>query len=263
MTDELNDSLPGLRREGATSARSVFAQLKAQVEAILFAADAILEVGEIRNLIPESSLADVRLALKDLGRDYEGRAFFLFECGGKFQLRTREEFSEIVRKQFSAKPRTLSKSALETLAIVAYRQPVTRAEVNAIRQVDSSSIMTSLKEKDLVCVAGQRKEVGSPLEYRTTQKFLEVFGLAALKDLPSLRSLQMKPDDQKQLESALATLNKGPDAVEEPITAGELSFEEIEHTPVNTAEPMQEFASAMLEAPPETESALALEDAPS
>ena len=236
----LDDGGAELRREGATSERSAFAQLKAQVEAILFAADAILELSEIRNLIPESSIADVRLALKDLTRDYEGRAFTLFESGNKYQLRTREEFAEIVRKQFSAKPRTLSKSALETLAIVAYRQPCTRAEVSAIRQVDSSSIMTSLKERDLVCVAGQRKEVGSPLEYRTTQKFLEVFGLAALKDLPSLRSLQMKPDDQRQLESALAQLNKAPDEIEEPITASELAFADRELPHFESSEPALE-----------------------
>lgn len=211
------------RVQGASQAsRTPFEQLKVQVEAILFAAEAALEVGEIRNLLGEVSLSDVRMALRDLVKDYEIRAFFLFECGGKYQLRTRDEFGEVVRRQFMSKPRSLSKSALETLAIVAYRQPVTRAEVNAIRQVDSSSIITSLKEKDLVYVSGQRKEVGSPLEYRTTQKFLETFGLSALKDLPSLRSLQMKPDDQKSLASALAKLNGQTD--EEPVTASELSF---------------------------------------
>lgn len=210
--------------EGAASI-SPFEELKKKVEAILFASEHAMEVSEIRNIIGEVSLSDVRLALRDLSADYFPRAFFLFECGGKYQLRTRPEFAEIVKKQFASKPRSLSKSALETLAIVAYRQPVTRTEVNTIRQVDSSSIMTALKEKDLITVAGTRKEVGSPMEYKTTQRFLETFGLKTLTDLPSLRSLQLKPEDQQQMAQALATLN-GETTDEPEVTAQDLSFED-------------------------------------
>jgi segregation and condensation protein B len=210
--------------EGASSI-SPFEELKKQVEAILFAAEAAMEVSEIRNIIGEVSLSDVRLALRDLMADYQPRSFFLFECGGKYQLRTKPEYADLVKKQFASKPRTLSKSALETLAIVAYRQPVTRTEVNTIRQVDSSSIMTALKEKDLIAVAGVRKEVGSPMEYKTTQRFLETFGLKNLAELPTLRSLQMKPEDQEQMAQALATLNG--QAPEEPeLTAQDLAFDD-------------------------------------
>jgi segregation and condensation protein B len=112
------------------------------------------------------------------------------------------------------------------LAIVAYRQPVTRSEVNTIRQVDSSSIMTALKEKDLIAVAGQRKEVGSPMEYKTTQRFLETFGLKSLSDLPSLRSLQMKTEDQEQMAQALASLNNETPDEEPELTAQDLSFQD-------------------------------------
>jgi len=209
---------------GASSV-SPFEELKKQVEAILFAAEHALEVSEIRNIIGEVSLSDVRLALRDLAADYLPRSFFLFECGGKYQLRTRPEYAELVKKQFVSKPRTLSKSALETLAIVAYRQPVTRSEVNTIRQVDSSSIMTALKEKDLIAVAGVRKEVGSPMEYKTTQRFLETFGLKSLSALPTLRSLQMKPEDQEQMAQALATLN-GEVSEEPELTAQDLAFDD-------------------------------------
>lgn len=216
--------------EGAASI-SPFEELKKQVEAILFAAENAMEVSDIRNIIGEVSLSDVRLALRDLMADYQPRSFFLFECGGKYQLRTRPEYAELVKKQFASKPRSLSKSALETLAIVAYRQPVTRSEVNAIRQVDSSSIMTALKEKDMIAVAGQRKEVGSPMEYKTTQRFLETFGLKSLADLPSLRSLQMKAEDQEQMAQALARLNG--EAPEEPeLNAQDLSFQD----PVDSSE---------------------------
>ncbi|MBM3382537.1 MAG: SMC-Scp complex subunit ScpB [Betaproteobacteria bacterium] len=236
--------------EGAASV-SPFEELKKQVEAILFAAEHAMEVSEIRNIIGEVSLSDVRLALRDLMADYQPRSFFLFECGGKYQLRTRPEYAELVKKQFASKPRSLSKSALETLAIVAYRQPVTRSEVNTIRQVDSSSIMTALKEKDLIAVAGQRKEVGSPMEYKTTQRFLETFGLKTLADLPSLRSLQMKPEDQEQMAQALARLN-GEEPDEPELNAQDLSFQD----PIESSEGALDGASAFqdsADAPLETE----------
>lgn len=220
----LNDEEVSRTHEG-TSSVSPFEELKKQVEAILFAAEHALEVSEVRNVIGEVSLTDVRLALRDLMADYQLRSFFLFECGGKYQLRTRPEYADLVKKQFISKPRSLSKSALETLAIVAYRQPVTRSEVNTIRQVDSSSIITALKEKDLIAVAGQRKEVGSPMEYKTTHRFLEIFGLKALADLPSLRSLQMKHEDQEYMAQALASLN-GQTPAEPALTAQDLSFQD-------------------------------------
>ncbi len=216
------NTLKGMEEKDALPTRSAFTLLKLQVEAILFAAETALELSEIRTLIAsEISLAEVRMVLKDLMKDYEERAFFLYEVGGKYQLRTREEHSELLRKQFASKPRSLSKSSLETLAIIAYRQPVTRAQINVMRSVDSSSILSSLKEKDLIFVSGQRKEVGSPLEYRTTQKFLEIFGLTGLKDLPSLRSLQLNQEEQRQVETALAALHG-----EEPplVTASDLAF---------------------------------------
>lgn len=208
---------------GASGQLSPFELLRMQIEAILFSAESALEVPEIRHVLgPEVPLADVRMALKDLALDYSDRAFFLFECGGRFQLRTKPEYAEIIRKQFSNKPKSLSKSALETLAIVAYRQPVTRAEVNAIRSVDSSSILASLKDRELIYVSGTRKEVGSPMEYRTTQKFLEIFGLSELSQLPSLRSLQVDHATQKQLEKALEQAEKKaqgvPDSPEPPLT---------------------------------------------
>ncbi|MEN9529204.1 MAG: hypothetical protein RI932_1077 [Pseudomonadota bacterium] len=236
--------------EGAASI-SPFEELKKQVEAILFAAENAMEVSDIRNVIGEVSLSDVRLALRDLMADYQPRSFFLFECGGKYQLRTRPEYAELVKKQFASKPRSLSKSALETLAIVAYRQPVTRSEVNAIRQVDSSSIMTALKEKDMIAVAGQRKEVGSPMEYKTTQRFLETFGLKSLADLPSLRSLQMKAEDQEQMAQALARLNgEAPEELE--LNAQDLSFQD----PVDSSE-AEAVAVASTEAVTETEAVAA------
>ena len=188
------------------SPKSTFGQLKLNVEALLFASDAPLEAGQIRSWLGEVSLHDVRLALKAISKEYEDRAFELCEQEGRYQLRTRPEFTDLIKKQQGVQRRSLSRSALETLSIIAYKQPVTKAQVSALRQVDSSSIIQTLKERELIYASGCRKEVGNPLEYSTTEKFLSVFGLKNLADLPRLRSLQLSRDEQDQAKEALATL---------------------------------------------------------
>lgn len=202
--------------------KSAFDQLKSKVEAILFVADTPLEAGEIRNWIGEISLADVRMAIRALAFEYEDRAFEIYEHANKYQIRTRHEHLALIKKQYAGKARSLSKNALETLAIIAYRQPITRAQINALRQVDSSSIVQTLKDKDLIYPSGTRKEVGNPLEFRTTQKFLEVFGLSSLAELPSLRSLQMNLDDQKKAALALSAVEEPKE--EQPIESNEIGL---------------------------------------
>ncbi len=190
---------------------SAFESLKMQVEAILFTAEKPLEAGEVRLFIGHDiSLADIRLALHSLSKDYANRAFELFIHDNRYQIRTRMEHLDLIKKQHVGKPRNLSKNSLETLAIIAYRQPVTRAQINALRGLDSSSIILSLKEKDLIYPSGTRKEVGNPIEYKTTDKFLEIFGLTSVKDLPSLRSLQMNVDDQQKAIDALKSIENLP-----------------------------------------------------
>jgi segregation and condensation protein B len=202
-----NNILPFEKRaiEGA-EAVPAFSELKLQVEAILFAAEGPMELSDIRNLVGEVALQDVRLAIKDLTSDYEERAFTILEAHGKYQLRTKPAFNPILRRQFQSKARNLSKSALETLAIIAYKQPVTRAEINEIRSTDCSSIILSLKEKELIYVSGQRRGLGNPLEYKTTPQFLEIFGLSSLSELPRLRALQMPAQTEERIAEALKTL---------------------------------------------------------
>jgi segregation and condensation protein B len=205
-----------------------FDHIKLSIEAVLFTSHAPLDAGEIRLYLGEVSLSDVRMGLRALSREYESRAFELVEIENKYQIRTRAEFMDVVKKQHTDKPRTLSKNAFETLAIIAYRQPVTKAQVNALRQLDSSSIIQSLREKGLIYVSGTKKEVGNPMEYRTTEKFLEVFGLKSLSELPSLRSLQMNLDEQKHAAEVLKTLNEhtADPLLSETIDDGELQREE-------------------------------------
>jgi segregation and condensation protein B len=188
-----------------SNTQSPFELLKLRIEALLFSCEGGLSLDELRNALGDETLAaqDVRLALKDLSLDYAARSFCVLEIESKFHLRTKPEFGPTVQNLFTSKPRQLSKLALETLAVVAYRQPVTRADVNAIRTVDSSSIMTTLREKGLIDVSGTRKGPGNPAEYRTTSKFLEIFGLKNLEELPSLRSLQMTLEQQERAAEAL------------------------------------------------------------
>ncbi len=206
---------------GATAAPS-FSELKLQIEAILFAAEGAMELEDMRSLVGEVSLQDVRLAIKDLSQEYENRAFSVFESDGKYRLRAKSEYTPILRRQFQSKARALSKSALETLAIIAYKQPITRAEINEIRGTDSSSIVLSLKEKELIYVSGQRRGLGNPMEYRTTEQFLNIFGLDALSDLPRLRALQMPPEQESRIAEALRAFD-APESVVIP-TCEDLAF---------------------------------------
>ena len=194
---------------------SLFDELKSKVEAVLFVSESPLEAGEIRSFIGEVSLSDVRLALRALVKEYEYRAFELIEVANKYQIKTREKYIDLVKNQYSGKPRSLSKNALETLAVIAYKQPITKAQINALRQLDSSSIIQTLKDKELIYVSGTRKEVGNPLEYRTTEKFLEVFGLKKLSELPNLRSLQLNLDEQKHVSDVLKSISSATSAEEE------------------------------------------------
>ena len=196
--------------------KSTFDDLKLKVEAILFVSDSPLDAGEIRSLIGEVSLSDVRLAIRALVREYEHRAFEMHEHENKYQIKTREKYIDIVKKHYSGKARSLSKNALETISVIAYKQPITKAQINALRQCDSSSILQTLKDKELIYVSGTRKEVGSPLEYKTTEKFLEIFGLNKISDLPNLRSLQLNLDEQKHVADVLQALS--PSANEVPAT---------------------------------------------
>jgi segregation and condensation protein B len=208
VSDQVENLALARRESQHFSAASAFVLLKSQVEALLFVAEAPLEAGEIRSCLGEVSLCDIRAALRALAAEYQDRAFELVEYGNKYQIRTKNEHLQFIKKQYAKKARSLSKNALEILAIIAYRQPITRAQINALRQVDSSSLLQTLKEKELVYASGIRKEVGHPIEYKTTQKFLEVFGLSSLSQLPRLRSLQMNLDDQKKAMQVLNSVEE-------------------------------------------------------
>lgn len=168
--------------------------LKTILEGLLFVADEPLSLERLAQAF-EEELPPERLAraVDELINEYEelGRAFTLRQVAGGFQFRTRPELSSYLLRLMDKKsPARLSRAALETLAIIAYRQPVLRAEVEKIRGVDAGGMIKSLLEKDLIRVAGRRDLPGRPIAYGTTRKFLETFDLPSLEALPSIEELE-------------------------------------------------------------------------
>ncbi|MDR1079823.1 MAG: SMC-Scp complex subunit ScpB [Deltaproteobacteria bacterium] len=167
--------------------------LKIIVEGLLFAAESPLDAEKIAATVEgEHSLEEVREAIGELREEYEsmGRAFEVREVGGGFQFRTRPEVAMYcVRLKRRVAPR-LSRAAMETLAVVAYRQPVIRSEIDKIRGVDSGGVLRSLLEKDLIRVSSREEKLpGRPILYATTQRFLETFDLEDLSGLPTVEEM--------------------------------------------------------------------------
>lgn len=166
--------------------------LKNIVESLLFVAREPLTVDRIRSVADEAESQEIREALRALGEAYEerGGGFFLKEVAGGYQLRTRPEYAEWIRRFLQPSPPRLSKAALETLAIIAYKQPIIRADIEHIRGVDSGGILRTLLERKFIRVLGRKEIPGRPLIYATTKHFLEAFDLKDLKDLPTPREIE-------------------------------------------------------------------------
>jgi len=167
-------------------------RLQAAIEALLFSSDQPLPLALLSEAL-ETPADDVAAALRRLGEDYAARAagVELREIAGGWMLVTAAEHSEWVGRMLRGKKRMrLSRAALETMAIIAYKQPVTKSEVEAIRGVDSSAVLATLLERSLVTIRGRSKVVGRPLLYGTTQEFLDYFGLRDLSELPRPEELR-------------------------------------------------------------------------
>ncbi len=157
------------------------------VEAILFASDAPLPVSKIAEIIGDGTARDVKKHIGELNKKYEsqGASFRIEEIAAGYQMLTLPAYNEWITKLLRARQETkLSQAALETLAIVAYKQPILRADVEAIRGVAAGEVLNRLRELNLVKIVGRADDIGRPLLYGTTKKFLDVFGLASLDDLP-------------------------------------------------------------------------------
>jgi segregation and condensation protein B len=166
--------------------------LAAIIESVLFTADAPLSLDRLCELLPEYDRTEIKAFLADLVSVHEERrgGIHLVEIAGGWQFRTRPALQQYVVRHVKTKSVKFSASALETLAIVAYRQPVTRAEVEYLRGVDCGGVLRTLLEKKLVRILGKKDIPGRPLIYGTSKDFLEIFGLKDLKSLPTLKEIQ-------------------------------------------------------------------------
>ncbi len=164
------------------------------VEAVLFASEAPLTSAEIARASGELTASDVEAAIDEVRREYEAdeRAFQIYPLGDGYQILTRPEYVPYLER-FDSVTRTnrLSRAALETLAIIAYRQPVSRLEIEELRGVNAAGVLRNLQERELIEVVDRAEGLGRPLLYGTTRKFLDHFGLQSLENLPRPEDLQI------------------------------------------------------------------------
>lgn len=166
---------------------------KAVIETLLFVSNNPVSRNQLKEVLEGISSEDMDRHIGELNEDYEksGRSFRVEEIAGGWQIRTKPEFGTWIKSLLNIQRRErLSGPALETLAIIAYKQPITRVEIEGIRGVNVDYIVNSLIEKDLVKVVGKKDVLGHPFMYGTTTRFLEHFGLASLKDLPNVEELK-------------------------------------------------------------------------
>jgi segregation and condensation protein B len=183
------------RRKDETAAEEVAATLEAVIEAVLFASDESVTAARLAK-IAETTTSQVRRCVDTLNDRYKavGSAFRIEQIAGGYQMLTLPAFDHWLKKLVSIRGDSkLSNAALETLAIISYKQPVIRADIEAIRGVQCGEVIRSLMYKGLVKIVGRAEVLGRPMQYGTTKKFLEVFGLNSLKDLPKVEELK-KPE---------------------------------------------------------------------
>lgn len=193
-------------------------EVKAILEALLFVSDEPLPRRRMEAVLEGFvSPEEVASALAQLELDYASpeRAVALVQVAGGYQLRTRPELAPWLKRFSALKPVKFSQAALETLAIVAYRQPIVRSEIEEIRGVDSGGVLKALLDRKLIRILGKKDVPGRPLLYGTTSEFLEFFGLKDLSDLPTLRELS-----ELEGEGRLETQADGtpPEAAAQPET---------------------------------------------
>jgi segregation and condensation protein B len=199
------------------------AQLKSIVEALLFSAERPLSPKEMRTIFAEATdeeyptaaeafrnvrEAQIVVALEELKVEYDTqqRSFQLVEIGGGWRLMTRSEYAPWLKKLLDeARPHRLSQPSLETLSIIALRQPISRADIAAIRGVEVDGVIKTLLERDLITIVGRSEVPGKPLLYGTTQRFLEHFGLPSLEDMPKAQELRLQAAALKTAEAKVET----------------------------------------------------------
>ena len=187
------------------------------IEALILASPEPVQAARLAEIVPGCSTGDTKDLVNELNTEYQkqDRSFEIWEVAGGYQIRTRAEFSGYLQQLQKQRPLRLSRAALDTLSIVAYKQPVTRAEIEDIRGVDAGAVLKGLLDRRLLRIVGHREVPGRPMLYGTTRRFLEVFGLESLEGMPSLRELR-ELAEQKGVELPGADDDEEGDVAAEP-----------------------------------------------
>ena len=184
------------------------AKAKLVVEALIFASSKPLSSAEIRKVTKVLTVSQIEKIVAELKDEYQntGRCFELLEIAGGYELSTKKEFAAwILKIELQRKARQATQSALETLAILAYKQPLTRAEIESLRGVDTSGVLSTLMEKNFIKIVGKKEVPGRPFMYGTTEKFLEHFGLKHLQDLPSIDEIKTMVESSVRKDELIGT----------------------------------------------------------
>ena len=217
------------------------------VESLLFAADEPLTIDRLKQIITGAQSQELREVLEELAAEYEARqgGFFLNEVAGGYQIRTRTEYKEWIKRLLQPRPQRLSKAALETLAIIAYKQPVIRSDVEHIRGVDCGGVLRVLLERKFIRVLGRKDIPGRPLIYATTKRFLEVFDLKNLRDLPT----------PKEIEEFGSALSEAIDEAGSEEATDEISMEDTDQNEASEIRLESETATEGVQPPEEADEA--------
>ena len=174
-------------------------KLKNILECLFFVASEPLSTKQLATICeyPEQEIEDT---IKGLAAEYLERGFHLRAIAGGWQFMTDEDYAPVIERLYRPKFHQLSLPAMETLAIIAYRQPITRADISEIRQVDADSVISTLLDKRLICEVGRLDIPGRPILYGTSEQFLNFFGINSLNDLPPLEVNEELPSQQENIK---------------------------------------------------------------
>jgi len=213
--------------------------LKTVVESLIFVSDEPVNLKRLCAVLGDTKRDKIKAVLEEIERECieQRRGVVLNEVAGGYQFRTPPESSKYVSKLFEGRPQRLTRAGLETMAIIAYRQPIVRAEIERIRGVDSGGVLKTLLDRELIQIAGRQDVPGRPALYATTDKFLEFFGLKSLSEMPDLKEIKELGDAAEEfIADEAAEREPAEESADQPDEAPdeapeETSNEESEETP--------------------------------
>lgn len=178
--------------------------LKSAIEALLFISERSISLEQMKAALDNLATTEIREKIEELISEYEqaNRGIRIVEVAGGFQMITASEFAPFIKKMYKKRyTEKLSSPALQTLAIIAYKQPVTKGEIESLRNVNVDGVMKNLLDKSLIRIAGRKKAPGSPYVFGTTRQFLEYFGLKSLDELPKMENFFNLPEEINEPKS--------------------------------------------------------------